>query len=144
MVRAANPDAHFDIVGRNPSPAVRKLEANPGVCVTGFVPDVREHVSAAQVCVAPLRIARGVQNKVLEAMAMGRPVVCTPQALEGISADVGKEALVADDPLSFSRAINQLLSDPGKAAEIGTAGLAYVTRNHRWSDTLAALDELLA
>lgn len=143
-VRAANPDARFDIVGRNPSPAVRKLAANHGVSVTGFVPDVREHVSAAQVCVAPLRIARGVQNKILEAMAMGRPVVCTPQAMEGIAAVVGKEALVADDPQSFSWAINRLLSDPGEAAEIGKAGLAYVTRSHRWSDTLAALDELLA
>src|SRR5690606_11948467 len=88
-VRRDHPEACFDIVGSRPEARVLALAQTPGVRVTGFVPDVRDHVAAASVCVAPLHIARGVQNKVLEAMAMARPVVCTPQALEGIPAEHG-------------------------------------------------------
>lgn len=95
-LRAAHPGLHFHVVGANPGPDVLRLAAQPGVHVTGRVPDVRPYVAHAHICVAPLRIARGIQNKVLEAMAMARPVVASPQAFEGVRATAGQDLLVAD------------------------------------------------
>ena len=89
LVRRASPDAAFCIVGASPAPGVQALAALPGVTVTGRVPDVRPYLAHAAAAVAPMRIARGIQNKVLEAMAMARPVVVTPDALEGIAAHPG-------------------------------------------------------
>src|SRR5690606_24436539 len=89
-VRAEAPQARFFIVGSNPAPAVRELESHEGVHVTGRVPDVRPYLAHADVAVAPLRIARGTQNKVLEALAMARPVVCTAAAASGLDLPVGE------------------------------------------------------
>ena len=84
------PDITFIIVGNRPSPRVKALSRTPGISVTGYVDDIRDYLSTATLCVVPLKIARGIQNKVLEAMAMGKTVVCTSQALEGIDATPGK------------------------------------------------------
>lgn len=143
-VRERHPDACFDIVGSRPEARVVALAQLPGIRVTGFVPDVREYVAAARVCVAPLFIARGVQNKVLEAMAMARPVVCTPQALEGIPARAEEQVLVASTPQDFAAAVVRLLGSTGDAARMGAAARACVERHHRWDATLAPLDALLA
>lgn len=143
-VRAMHPGAQLDIVGSKPDRRVLALGHEPGVHVTGFVPDVRGYVAAAQVCVAPLRIARGVQNKVLEAMAMGRAVVCTPQALEGIPAMPDSEVLVGAEAADFATAVNRILGNSSEASRVGIAARAYVERNHRWGSTLAPLDALLS
>jgi sugar transferase (PEP-CTERM/EpsH1 system associated) len=142
-VRKRHPQARFDIVGSRPDARVRELASGEGIRVTGFVPDVRDYVAASSLCVAPLRIARGVQNKVLEAMAMGRPVVCTSNALEGIPALPGRDVLVADDATAFAAAVCRVLESPDDAARMGIAARACVERHHRWEATLAPLDALL-
>lgn len=142
-VQAVHPDARFAIVGRNPAPAVQALAARPGVIVTGGVPDVRGWLAAADVVVAPLRIARGIQNKVLEAMAMARPVIASPQAAEGIDAHDGTHLIVAADPAHEAQAVIALLSDPARAQALGAAARARVEARYRWSATLARLPDLV-
>ncbi|MGE0258276.1 MAG: TIGR03087 family PEP-CTERM/XrtA system glycosyltransferase [Alphaproteobacteria bacterium] len=129
------------IVGANPSRAVLAL-AGPDIRVTGRVPDVRPYLRYARVAVAPLRIGRGVQNKVLEAMAMGVPVVATPQAREGIDACADGEILTATSPADFAAAIGRVLD--GDAGPIGARARARVVRDYGWDASLAGLDRLLA
>lgn len=136
------PGAHFVIAGRNPDPEVQAL-AGPRVTVTGGVADMRSWLAAADVVVAPLRIARGVQNKVLEAMAMAKPVVATPAAFEGIEAKPGRDLIVADGAEAFAEAIKALLDDPARAAQLGADARALVTTSYRWDARLAPLANLL-
>lgn len=142
-IRAIYPGARFAIVGRNPARTVQALGALPGVIVTGGVPDVRGWLAAADVVVAPLRIARGIQNKVLEAMAMARPVVASPQAAEGIDAIDGVHFIVAADPAEEAGKICALLGDPSHGARLGRAARSRVEARYRWSETLGALPDLL-
>ncbi len=142
-IRAALPDAHFVIVGRDPVRAVRALASQPGVEVTGTVPDVRPYLAAAAVSVAPLRVARGLQNKILEAMAMGLPVVGTSAAFEGLDAMRHAGGRVADDPEAFAAHVVELLRSPERRREAGARARAYVELHHRWSDHGAALESLL-
>ena len=141
-LRAVHPNLVFHIVGANPGPAVQALAARPGVNVTGRVPDVRPYVAHAAVCVAPLRMARGIQNKVLEAMAMARPVVASPQAFEGVRATPGRDLLVADGPAATIDAILSVLE--GHHAALGAAARACMEHGYAWSATLAPLDDILA
>jgi sugar transferase (PEP-CTERM/EpsH1 system associated) len=134
--------AAFVIVGQNPAPAVRALAARPGIAVTGTVPDVRPYLAHAALAVAPLLTARGIQNKVLEAMAMARPVVATPQAFEGIRAAPGRDLLVADGAEAFAAAVGAVLD--GAYPGMGRAARAAVLAGHDWAATLAPLDRLLA
>ena len=143
VIRAVHPEATFAIVGRNPAPQVRALGALPGVVVTGAVDDVRGWLAAADVVVAPLRIARGVQNKVLEAMAMGRPVVASMQAAQGIDADNGAHLMIADTPENEAQAVLALLADPAGAAALGRAARARVEARYDWATTLAPLRAML-
>ena len=143
-IRTVHPDARFAIVGRNPAKAVTALAGLPGVIVTGGVPDVRGWLAAADIVVAPLRIARGIQNKVLEAMAMARPVVASPQAAEGIDAADDSDFLIAANPAEEAVKIVALLADPARAAAIGTAARARMEARYRWSATLAGLPDLLS
>lgn len=142
-VRAAVPQAHLYIVGNRPAKPVRRLDGSLGVTVTGFVPDVRGYLSMATACVAPLRIARGIQNKVLEAMAMGRPVVATPQAFEGIDAQPGRDLLVAASEDEFAEHVIGLLQDPRRAARIGANARARIELRYSWAANLRLLDDLL-
>ena len=141
LLRAARPGIGFHVVGANPGPDVRALAAQPGVRVTGRVPDVRPYVAHADVCVAPLRIARGIQNKVLEAMAMARPVVASPQAFEGVRAVAGRDLVVAEGAGAMAAAILAVLDGghPGLAA----AGRLAVEDGYAWSATLSRLDAIL-
>lgn len=141
-VRAARPNAGLAIVGARPGPRVRALAALPGVTVTGTVPDVRPWLAAARVAVAPLRIARGVQNKILEALAMGLPVVGTPAAFEGIrlTGDVPCEA--HSDPEAFASAVLLRLADASHRPL--PQARAFVLREYDWTRNLSVLDELLA
>jgi glycosyltransferase involved in cell wall biosynthesis len=114
------------------------------VTVTGAVLDVRPYYQQAAVCVAPLRIARGVQNKVLQAMAMGLPVVATRRACEGIEARPDHELIVEDDPQAFASRIVALLENPALRAGLGRRGRAFVEARHSWAAALGRLDALLA
>jgi sugar transferase (PEP-CTERM/EpsH1 system associated) len=135
------PEAHFAIVGRAPTPAVRALAA-PNLTVTGEVADVRGWLAAADVVVAPLKLARGIQNKVLEAMAMARPIVASPAAAEGI--DHAGTLRVADDAPAFATAINALIADQPAAQALGQTARRQATARYGWDARLAPLDTLLA
>jgi sugar transferase (PEP-CTERM/EpsH1 system associated) len=141
QLRAAFPGLRFYIVGARPSPAVEALGKLDGVAVTGTVPDVRPYIAHAKVAVAPLRIARGIQNKVLEAMAMATPVVVSPQALEGIDAEPGTELVLADGAAAFVEAVSNLLSRQANA--MGRAARAKVERQYSWPSNLACIGERL-
>ncbi|MCS0584453.1 TIGR03087 family PEP-CTERM/XrtA system glycosyltransferase [Massilia pinisoli] len=144
LLRERFADVKFYIVGSRPAPAVQELAKLPGVVVTGTVPDVRPYIAHAAVSVAPLRIARGIQNKVLEAMAMATPVVVSPQALEGIDAVPGSELVLAEDAAGFVDAVGTLLAgQESAAAAIGAAARAKVQRNYSWSSNLACIGESL-
>lgn len=138
-IREAHPEAIFAIVGRNPAREVEILGDCPGVVVTGGVPDVRGWLAAADVVVAPLRIARGVQNKVLEAMAMGRPVVASAQAAEGIDARDGEHLIVAADPQAEGQAVLALLADPKRATRLGAAARKRMEERYDWAGAMAPL-----
>jgi sugar transferase (PEP-CTERM/EpsH1 system associated) len=142
-VRRVVPAARFLIVGLNPAPGVLRLAELPGVTVTGAVLDVRPYYQQAAVCVAPLRIARGVQNKVLQAMAMGLPVVATRRASEGIDARHDHEIVVEDDAEAFGLRVIDLLRSPGKRQTLGERGRAFVEQHHSWRACLARLDGLV-
>ncbi len=141
-VRVAHPHARFAIVGRNPTDAVKALARQPGVIVTGEVADVRGWLAAAAVVVAPLKLARGVQNKVLEAMAMARPVVASTAAAEGIdhAGTIDTGGTVGE----IAEAVNRLLADPAKAAALGVAAREQVIARYGWDARLAVLDSILA
>ena len=136
------PRARFVVAGRNPSPAVARL-ASERVAVTGAVADMRAWLAAADVIVAPLRIARGIQNKVLEAMAMAKPVVASPAAFEGIEAEPGRDLVVADGAEAMAEALNNLLAAPDRAAAMGRSARARMERAYRWDARLDPLAEIV-
>ena len=135
------PKARFYIVGARPSAAVQALAENTGVVVTGTVPDVRPYIAHAEVAVAPLRVARGIQNKVLEAMAMARPVVVSPQALEGIEAAPGTDLVLADGAEAFAAAVSELLNQADGA--LGPSARAAVESLYSWPSNLSRIDARL-
>jgi glycosyltransferase involved in cell wall biosynthesis len=134
------PHACFYVVGANPAPGF--LKQIPRVVVSGRVPDVRPYLAHAAVAVAPLQIARGVQNKVLEAMAMGRPVVASGAAIRALEAVPGRDLLVADQAQDFAQAVVRAVQPP-LAQALGAHGRSYVERHHDWGHSLVAFDELL-
>jgi len=141
-LRLQFPSLNFYIVGTRPAPQVRALARLPGVIVTGAVPDVRPYLAHAALAVAPLRIARGVQNKVLEAMAMQKTVVASPQAIEGISAVPGSEVVVARDAGEFIDQLTRLLT--GKAdLRLGQAARRRILQDYCWSRNLERLGAIL-
>ena len=141
-VRVRFPDVRFAIVGRAPTAEVQALGREPGVIVTGAVPDVRGWIAAAAVVVAPLKLARGIQNKVLEAMAMARPVVASTAAAEGIDhqGTLRVGATVGD----IADAVNALLADPVAAEALGAAARRLVIERYGWAAAMAPLDALLS
>jgi len=139
LLRARHPQASFTIVGGKPTAEVQALASRPGVNVTGRVADVRPYVQAADVVVAPLRIARGVQNKVLEGMAMARPVVATSGAFTGIEATPGSHMLVADTAQDYLAAIERFLAAPDYAAACGRAARAVVLERYDWTGSMNRL-----
>ncbi|GAB0056575.1 hypothetical protein SIID45300_00883 [Candidatus Magnetaquicoccaceae bacterium FCR-1] len=135
-IRSREPRARFVIVGGRPVPEVVRLQGVSGVTVTGHVPDVRPWIVWSKAAVAPLRIARGVQNKVLEAMAMARPVLATSQAMEGIRHDARLRRWVADSPEEMIDKGLALLAN-ADGGECGRLGREMVERQYRWTDNLA-------
>jgi sugar transferase (PEP-CTERM/EpsH1 system associated) len=143
LVRAERPGARFTIVGARPTPAVLALGQLPGVQVTGFVDDPRAWLARASVSVAPLRIARGIQNKVLEAMAAALPVLGTTSATQGVEGQAGRDFLVADTASEFARQLLQLLAQPEAARQLGLRGRAFVEQHYGWEQVLAPFDRLI-
>jgi sugar transferase (PEP-CTERM/EpsH1 system associated) len=141
IIRQTRPGAQFHVVGSSPAPEVQMLAETPGVFVTGRVPDVRPYLAHASAGVAPMRIARGIQNKVLEAMAMARPVVVTPDALAGIDAVPGAEVIVAGDAGAFAAGCLAAAGPEGVA--IGQAARRRVVADYVWSERLRGFDALL-
>ena len=143
-LRAQDPALSFYIVGSRPNAQVQALGSLPGVTVTGTVPDVRPFIRYACVAVAPLRIARGIQNKVLEAMAMATPTVVSPQALEGIDALAGSELAVADGAPAWIETVGALLARQDQLNTImGRAARARVEHHYSWPSNLACIEERL-
>jgi sugar transferase (PEP-CTERM/EpsH1 system associated) len=142
-IRKSEPKAELRIIGSNPVREVRVLAQLPGVTVTGYVPDVRPYLEDAAVSVAPLRIARGTQNKILQCMAMGIPVVATPEAARGIQAVPGEHLCVAQGPDEFARQVARLLQDHEFRRSLSEAGRRQVEEAHRWSRSLKILDGIL-
>lgn len=143
LVRACVPNARFTIVGRNPTPSVSRLRRVTGVLVTGEVGDVREFITSSRVVIAPLHIARGLQNKVLEAMAMRRPVVATASVAACMDATPDRHLLTADLPDTFARQIVQLCQSAGLCDRIAEGGYRYVACHHVWTDALDRFERLV-
>ncbi len=143
LLRQRRPQMKLLIVGADPIPAVRQLGALPGVTVTGSVPDVRPHILRSAAMVAPLHIARGTQNKILEAMAMGVPVVSSRIAAGGVDAVEGEHLLVADTPQQYAEAIVRLAEDPGERARLARAGRERMLSHHAWPKSMQRLDTLI-
>jgi len=142
-VRRHLPAVDFHIVGRNPTRQVRQLGKQPNVFVTGTIPDVRPYLAQAMVAVAPFRLARGVQNKILESMAMGVPVVGTREAFKGIAATEQDGIRMAEYPRAFAEHVISFLCDEALRSEAGKQARQYVERHHRWEDRGAELEGLI-
>jgi sugar transferase (PEP-CTERM/EpsH1 system associated) len=140
-LRRAHPEARFVIVGSRPAPQVRALASLPGIVVTGFVEDVRPYLAHAALAVAPLRIARGIQNKVLEAMAMACTVVASPAAFTGIEAEPGRELLLADTAREWVDGVEAALAP--HAPDLGPAARECVLARYGWEANLAVVRGLL-
>lgn len=143
LIREAGIDFEFCIVGGKPAPDVQALGRLPGVKVTGFVDDIRPWYARAAVSVIPLRLARGVQNKVLEAMAMGRPVVTTRKAAEGVGAKDMEHLIVADGHKAFAGAVIDLYKDAAARQQLGEAARRFVVENFNWQRNMEKLEKLL-
>lgn len=143
LIRAEQPDAQFHIVGRAPTPAVTRLGLATGVQVHGAVADMRPYLANAGMIVAPLTIARGVQNKVLEAMAMGRPVLLSPEAATGIPAKHGQHFAICRNDIEFVESALSLVDWPEDAATLGNAARDFVCNAMSWPAMLADLPEIL-
>jgi sugar transferase (PEP-CTERM/EpsH1 system associated) len=144
LVRAEHPAVRLKIVGADPAPRIRALARIPGVTVTGTVPDIRPHLGSAALSVAPLRIARGTQNKMLESMAMGVPVVATSLAARGVDAVPGEHLLTADRPRECADAILRLLRDRAYRDSLARAARARVESHHDWAASMRKLDAIIA
>ena len=142
-VQAAVPGASFVICGSRPSPVVLALASRAGVTVTGRVPEVQPFLDAAEVFVAPLRIARGIQNKVLEAMAMGLPVVASTPAWRGTAIAAGEGIVASDEAEAFADQVIRLLREPVYRAAMGAAARAAVERDYAWATQMAVLDGVI-
>ena len=143
LVQKQVPEASFTICGSRPNDAVQKLGKRPGVSVTGRVPDTRPFLDSAEVFVAPLRMARGIQNKLLEAIAMGLPVVSSAAAWSGTAIPAGEGVLAADDPAVFAGHVVHLLRDKNYRNEMARKARAAAETYYTWDAQLKELDRII-
>ena len=141
---ARRPKTKLLIIGADPSRTIRKLGDLPGVTVTGSVPDVRPFLRRSALMVAPLNIARGTQNKILEAMAAGVPVVASRVAAGGVDAEANEHFRVASRPEEYAQAVLQILDDPALRQHLSTAGRNRVLSHHAWNRSMQRLDAIIA
>jgi glycosyltransferase involved in cell wall biosynthesis len=143
LIRAQNPGVEFWAVGHEPSVRVRSLAEQPGVHVTGSVDDIRPYVQSAGIYICPLRYGSGVKNKILAAMAMGKPVVATPVSLEGIEVRGDHDVLIADSPGEFAAKVSKLLADEVFAKKLGENGCRLVRDKYSWKAKAQLLENVL-
>ncbi|WP_418647186.1 TIGR03087 family PEP-CTERM/XrtA system glycosyltransferase [Thauera butanivorans] len=143
LLRSRRPDMKLLIVGADPIPAVQKLGERAGITVTGSVPDVRPYILRSAAMVAPLNIARGTQNKILEAMAMGVPVVSSRIAAGGVDAVAGEHLLVADSAQEYAEAVASIIEQPAERDRLARAGRERMLSHHAWPRSMERLDTIL-
>ena len=143
ILKSRRPNMKLLIVGADPTPEMRKLGEIPGVTVTGSVPDVRPFIRSSALMVAPLNIARGTQNKILEAMAMGVPVVTSTIAAGGVDAESVKHFLVADTPEEYAQSILRIVESPEERERLASAGRQRMLSHHAWPHSMARLDQII-
>jgi sugar transferase (PEP-CTERM/EpsH1 system associated) len=142
-LRKDRPRITLSLVGRKPNPAVRQLAQQDGIELVGQVPDVRPYLARAAVVVVPLLLARGVQNKVLEALALAKATIATPQALAGLKVQPETHVLSASTPREWVAAIRRLLADADLRRRLGSAGRRFVEEHHRWDHCLDGFRSIL-
>jgi polysaccharide biosynthesis protein PslH len=143
LLKQQRPGMKLLIVGADPSPAMRALGERPGVTVTGSVPDVRPYIRGSALMVAPLAIARGTQNKILEAMAMGVPVVTSTAAAGGVDAEAGKHLLVADSAAQIADAVLRITGSADERARLAHSGRERMLSHHAWPSSMRRLDGII-
>ncbi len=142
LVKQTHPDARLLLAGATPDKRVQAL-ANESVEVTGWVDDIRLCYAQARIFIAPMQIGTGLQNKLLEAMAMKIPSITSPLANSALKAKPGKEILVGETPGDYAKLIALLLDDPAKAEDIATGGYQFVLNNYNWEKATAVLDSIM-
>ena len=142
-IRHVEPDVTLSIVGRAPTPAVRRLAEERGVEVTGRVEDVRPHIADATLYVVPLRIGGGTRLKIFEAMSMAKAVVSTTVGAEGLPVTPGRDIAIADEPERFAQAVVRLLRSPAARREVETAARQLVVDRYDWSAVAGELESAL-
>jgi len=143
LIRARRPGVTLAIVGAEPPAKIRELGRLPAVTVTGSVPDVRPYALASAVSIAPLQIARGTQNKILESMAMGVPTVSSIAAAGGVDGEPGRDLLTAGTPREFADAVLYVLENPAERKRLSEAARARVLSHHSWDQSMAKLDRII-
>jgi polysaccharide biosynthesis protein PslH len=144
LVRLARHDVRVWVVGSSPPPAIQRLARDPAIRVTGQVPDMRAALAGATVAVCPVTVKVGIQNKVLEAMAMAMPVVCSSLGASGLDARAERDFLVAEDSRAFAHSVLRVLDDPALARQLGESGRRYVETHHRWDVATTRLEAVYA
>lgn len=142
LIRQAHPGVHFTLVGREPDAAVLAL-AEEGIEVTGSVPDVRPYLKRAAVFVCPMRGGAGIKNKILQAWAMGKAIVSTPEGVGSLKVEEGVNILVRDTPESFASAVLELIRDPDRALALGKAGRETILAHYTWAAKARELESLM-
>jgi len=142
-IRQAEPEATLSIIGRSPTPAVRRLAETAGIEVTGRVEDVRPHIAAGSVYIVPLRIGGGTRLKIFEAMAMGKAVVSTTVGAEGLPVTPGRDIVIADEPVRFAQAVVHLMRDAELRRRIETSARRLVVDRYDWSAVASDFEDAL-
>jgi sugar transferase (PEP-CTERM/EpsH1 system associated) len=142
LVWERKPEVKLWIVGKDPSNQIKNLAKDPAITVTGTIDDIRPYLRAATIAVTPIQYGAGIQNKVLEAMACGAPVITTSQAISALKAQPGQDLLVADRPAEFAATVLALLDDREQQRKLGAAGRRYVEQHHNWDHIVAQLEEI--
>ncbi len=142
LIQAARPGVKLSIVGKDPPGDIQRLADNPSITVTGTVPSILPYLQNASVAVAPITYGAGIQNKILEAMACGTPVVTYPRAIASLAARPDQDILTAENPHAFAEQVIRLLEDTARNTAIGQAGRLYVERHHHWETITASLEEV--
>lgn len=143
LVRAEVPEVTWSIVGANPVAELEAMASDPAITVTGRVPDLREYMNRAEIAIDPLRVGAGLQNKVLEGMSMGLPMVITSVANEGIKAVDGENILLADSPAAFAQHVVDLLRDAELRRQLGTAARQFIVEKWSWEKHFDDLEEMM-
>jgi sugar transferase (PEP-CTERM/EpsH1 system associated) len=143
LIRSRESRAKFSIIGANPTAEVKKLARYPGVIVTGEAPDTRPYLREATLCVVPLRIARGAQNEVLEAMAAGKAVIASPEAVDGLRVVDGESLMIAGSPRRFAVAALEVIRNASLRESLETQARYFVESEHDWKSLLQRLVELV-